>query len=110
MGGRNLFETQKTFRFSTTKQEICVFLSYRRVDREEAREVADTILRANIDIYFDEDDKCLSGADENSDPETVSDCIDAGLSRSTHLLGLITPKTQGSWWVPYEIGATRARS
>jgi hypothetical protein len=110
MPGRNLFESVGSLRLSTLKRRLCVFISYRRADRVEARQLADALLKANVDIYFDEDDECLDGADEESNPKKVLRCIDAGLNRSTDLLGLITARTRGSWWVPYEIGVTRAQS
>lgn len=109
MAGRNVFEEQSNF--STAKAAVgqVIFISHRKVDVKEAREVAETLLEMDFDIYFDEKDKCLAGADEESNPKQVVNCIDTGLARSTHLLGIITEHTCGSWWVPYEIGAFRAR-
>lgn len=109
MAGRNLFERTTSFAASASRRDFCVFISYRRADLAEAREVADALIRAKVDIYFDEDDECVDGADEETDPERVLTCIDAGPLKSTHLLGLITPRTRRSWWVPYEIGATRSQ-
>jgi hypothetical protein len=34
--------------------------------------------------------------------------IDRGIRHSSRLLGILSNKTRDSWWVPYEIGASRA--
>lgn len=107
MPGRNVFH--ESIQFSKTASAgPCVFVSHRKADKAEARELATALMEAGATIYFDEDDECLGNASEEADPARVVRCIDAGLKRCSHLLGLITPQTRGSWWVPYEIGATRA--
>ena len=115
MRGKNVFHEPSNFSrvaavesSAATTAEACVFISHRKADKANARELAEDLLKAGVTIYFDENDECLKGSDEKSDPARVVRCIDAGLRRCTHLLGLITPNTHGSWWVPYEIGATRA--
>lgn len=104
MPGRNLFEAGASFAVASSP---CVFISYRRVDLDEAKGLAAALLAAGINIYFDENDECLNGASEDTDPERVLECIESGLRISSHLLGIVTSDTRGSWWVPYEIGATR---
>jgi hypothetical protein len=110
MAGRNLFHESKRASAAALIGKPCVFVSHRKADKAEARDLVKTLIEGGVDVYFDEDDECLALADEDAAPDQVVQCIDAGLARCTHLLGLITSRTRGSWWVPYEIGATRAHN
>lgn len=85
----------------------CVFIAHRKKDRDKAVEVGRIIKRADIDIYLDEDDKPLQVADAAKDHQKVVEYIEAGLSKSTHFLGVITDNTVGSWWVPFEFGMAK---
>src|SRR5438477_7977751 len=114
MTGRNLFENDllETFgvrKAEREKPELGVFLSYSRQDKEKARDIAQALKASRVDYYFDEDDEELQLADENNDHVKVANCIENGLESCTHLLGIITDNTKGSWWVPYEIGSARGR-
>ena len=37
-------------------------------------------------------------------PDKITDVILENINKCTHLLVVMTGNTQGSWWVPYEIG------
>lgn len=73
-----------------------------------ARDVADALRALNVDVWLDVDEL------DRPEPRTASEevgltaAIEAGLRNSSHLLALITPRTRGSWWVPFEIGSCRA--
>ncbi len=41
------------------------------------------------------------------DHGAIVESIEKGLDVSTHLLGVISERTAGSWWVPFEIGYAR---
>jgi hypothetical protein len=71
------------------------------------RELAEVLLALGIDVYFDEFDEDLQRFAAMNDPQGVVHQIDTGLQRCSHLLGIISKKTRGSWWVPYEIGSAR---
>ena len=91
----------------------CVFISYRLDDKDVAQSVARFLMdTAGSDVYFSDLDAALLMAiahpRDNVDEEVV-DAIDAGTAKSTHLLGVISNQTRGSWWVPYEFGACRMR-
>jgi len=88
---------------------VCVFISHFHRDKPKARELARFLVKLGADIYFDEDDALLQLADESGNELRVVACIEAGLTNCTHLLGLITPNTEKSWWVPYEIGGATGR-
>lgn len=74
-----------------------------------ARAVAEALLDMGVDIYFDERDPVLRTAAAAEDDKAIVNCINDGLDKSTHLLGLITKNTFKSWWVPYEIGGANGR-
>ena len=74
-----------------------------------ARAVAEALLDMGVNIYFDERDPVLQTAAASEDDKAIVDCINDGLDKSTHLLGLITTNTFKSWWVPYEIGGANGR-
>ncbi len=86
----------------------CVFLSHRSSDKDIAYRVALAFDYCGVDYYLDAADDQLQAATAAGDAARVVGAIERGIERSTHLLGIITPKTRGSWWVPYEIGYSRA--
>ena len=87
-----------------------VFISHSRLDKEKARAVARALKASKVDYYFDENDKELQFADEQNDHLKVVQCIEHGIEMCSHLLGTITENTEGSWWVPYEIGRATGRT
>jgi hypothetical protein len=92
----------------TTRQgEPCIFISHRKDDIRKAREVGRYLKELNLNIYLDEEDKELQKADLVGDHASVVAYIDGALDACTHFLGIITPNTRGSWWVPYELGMAR---
>jgi hypothetical protein len=63
-----------------------------------------------IDIWLDVDDEDTQQAAKRKDDKALAWAIEWGLMHCTHLLALISPRTKGSWWVPFEIGACRGRN
>lgn len=107
MPGSNRFALREFERKARTGP--CVFVSHRRADSAPAKALADYLLQeVGVDVYFDGYDHNLAGANDGEDDNKVVDSVEAGLLASTHLLGVLSSKTRGSWWVPYEIGAARA--
>ena len=88
----------------------CVFISHQHADRTLASEVGNRLRELEVDIWLDAEDTATLQAVESGDKRQLADAIEWGLTNCTHLLALISPKTQGSWWVPYEIGSARGRS
>ena len=82
----------------------CVFISHQRQDKEEAKKVADYILQAGIDVYFDEYDSDLKIHHQNNNPKAVTSSICKGINNSSHMLVVASPNTLTSRWVPFEIG------
>ena len=110
MTGKNVFESVLRYGKHIVGSETCVFISHNSRDKPMARAIAGTLTEAGINIYYDEHDKLLQLATEFSDNKAIVKCIEDGLDSSSHLLGLITKTTYGSWWVPYEIGGASGRS
>jgi len=73
------------------------------------RTVAKSLKELEIDIWLDVDDQHSQQATDLNDDEKLALAIERGLMHCTHLLALLSPKTKGFWWVPYEIGSCRAR-
>jgi hypothetical protein len=87
-----------------------VFISHRLTDKPYARAIAEYFEMIGLHYYFDENDQVLKdvvASGKNNDSAIVA-AIDHGLQHSTHLLAVLSKRTMGSWWVPYEIGSARA--
>lgn len=82
----------------------CVFISHQQNDKDTCRKIADYLMTADIDVYFDEDDRDLKYYRQNNNPNGVVECIKKGINNSTHLLIVVSPNTLESKWVPWEIG------
>ena len=78
----------------------CVFISHQQKDKVVAKAIADYILKAGIDIYFDEYDTSI----DLNNPYSVVHAIQNGIHRSTHMLCLLSNNAMQSKWMPWEIG------
>ncbi len=105
MAGYNLFEKSV---YASSGAGPCVFISHSKKDKTLAKTIADVLIAASVNVYFDENDKLLQSHLLLGVDAAVVRCIDEGLDKSSHLLGIITNNSKNSWWVPYEIGRTRA--
>ncbi|HHP0304194.1 toll/interleukin-1 receptor domain-containing protein [Acinetobacter baumannii] len=75
-----------------------VFISYRSKDREVALTIVQKLRANNIEFYLDVIDE------ESVNTNNITEVITKNIQRCTHLMAIISPNTQGSWWVPFEIG------
>jgi hypothetical protein len=82
----------------------CIFLSHQQNDKVLCRKIADYLLAADIDVYFDEDDNDLKIYRQTNNPNGVVDSIKKGINESSHMLVIVSPNTINSSWVPWEIG------
>lgn len=87
-----------------SKNRTCIFISHKKEDMVKAREVANYVMDCGVDIFFDENDPILSNPETNNDPVKVTTAINKALTRSSHMICVVSNKTKESWWVPYEIG------
>jgi len=95
---RMLSESRKTIGMK------CIFLSHQQKDKEVCRKIADYLMAADIDVYFDEDDEDLKVYRQTNRPQGVVDSIRMGINNSSHMLVVVSPNTIYSSWVPWEIG------
>lgn len=111
MAGQNLFPRGRSLneKLATGRDRSCVFVSHDSSDKDFARCVAKALMEMNVDVYFDEYDVGLGGAVAAGDDVAIAKCVEEGLDRSTHLLGVLSPNSFESWWVPYEIGGAHGR-
>ena len=77
-----------------------VFISHQKKDLDVANSVAEYLLDAGIDVYFDQYDKSIN----RFDPQSVVKAISRGIENSSHMLVIFSQNTFGSMWVPWEIG------
>ena len=106
MAGIN--RAEKSFRvFSESRKATsvkCIFISHQQKDKEVCRKIADYLMAADIDVYFDEDDEDLKIYRQTNRPQGVVDSIRKGINSSSHMLVVVSPDTVYSSWVPWEIG------
>ena len=98
----------KNYRIFSESRKIsgveCVFLSHQQKDKDVCRKIADYLVAADIDVYFDEDDDDLKNYRQTSNPLGVVNSIRKGISNSSHMLVVVSPNTINSKWVPWEVG------
>lgn len=94
-------------RESSLRVAPCVFVSHQYTDLRIAVRVAELLKELWVNVWLDVDDPATQQAVRSGDRVKLASSIDWGLTNCTHLLAIITPRTKGSWWVPYEIGAAR---
>ncbi|MCL4815021.1 MAG: TIR domain-containing protein [Flavobacteriales bacterium] len=82
----------------------CIFISHQQKDKEAAKKIADYLLAAGIDVYFDEYDNDLKIQNQGKNPKGVTQAICNGINNSSHMLVVVSPNTLLSTWVPFEIG------
>lgn len=82
----------------------CVFISHKSSDIDAAQEVAEYLMKNDIDVYLDKLDAGLQKATRDKDSQGIVNSINRALMCSTDILVLVSNQTQTSWWVPYEVG------
>ncbi|WP_417872658.1 toll/interleukin-1 receptor domain-containing protein [Xanthomarina gelatinilytica] len=82
----------------------CIFISHQQKDKDAAKKIADYLINAGIDVYFDAYDGDLKINHQANNPKAVTDSIKKGINNSSHMLVLVSPNTLYSTWVPFEVG------
>lgn len=78
-----------------------VFISHRTADDTIARAVYDRLTNTHgIKCYIDD-------LDREANTKNITSLIVGRVKQCTNLLVLVTRNTQGSWWVPFEVGVAR---
>lgn len=95
-------------KFKSTMQldlkKKCVFISHQKADTEYCKEIANYLINAGVDVYFDEFDSDLKFYRQTNNPTGVVTSIKKGIEMSSHMLCVISNNTLYSKWVPWEIG------
>ena len=92
-----------------------LFVSHRKDDEAESRRVA-TIAQAEgfqvwLDVLDDELQRTAqASAGTPADALEIALIIEMALLNCTHVIALITPRTPGTYWVPYEYGRVKDSS
>jgi len=82
-----------------------VFISHRTADDKLAQQVAFRLKQQHgIECYLDDIDQELKKAQGTP---AVTGLIVRRLNQCTNLLAIVTINTEGSWWVPFEVGVAR---
>ena len=81
-----------------------VFISHRTADNEIAQRVAQRLTYHIITVYIDDIDQELRRLEGTS---AITGLLVQRVNACTNLLAIVTQNTQGSWWVPFEIGVAR---
>ena len=82
-----------------------VFISHRTADDSIAQQVASRLkYHHGITVYIDDIDQQVSRA---RGTPAITGLLVRRVNECTNLLAIITQNTQGSWWVPFEIGIAR---
>lgn len=90
--------------YESNSEKKCVFVSHKNEDIDTAKNIAELLQNAGLDVYLDVNDNGLQQATRKNDAEAIVKCIEKALACSTHILILVTENTEKSWWVPYETG------
>lgn len=77
-----------------------IFISHKQEDEKHAKDVKSTLDRHSIDSYLDVLDAKVG---TQSGPSLTAYII-GQLKTCTHIIPVVTDKTERSWWVPFEIG------
>jgi hypothetical protein len=104
--GRNYYNMRlNEFSHVAGSTSSCIFISHKSEDVNAAIAIGHYIRdNAGIDIYLDILDEGLQGAVQRNDHHKIVKCIEKGIATSTHILCLISEKSNVSWWISYEIG------
>lgn len=81
-----------------------VFISHRTADNAIAQQVAARLTQHHgIKCYLDDIDQRLKSVTQQEVTRILVDMV----NKCTNLLAVITSNTEGSWWVPFEIGVAK---
>jgi hypothetical protein len=102
--GKNIFNESFTSFSKSANSTPCVFLSHKSEDKTFVKTIGEYLTNSGLNIYLDENDVALQQATKSYDSKKITECIEKGISISTHMLCIVSDSTVKSWWVPYELG------
>ena len=87
--------------YTTHTEESEVFLSYRHTDKATAWDLAHDLDRRGRRVFIDVHDNTLVPGQKDLD-----DALVTAIDNARTMIIIVSDKTQGSWWVPWEIGVS----
>jgi len=92
-----------------------LFVSHRQDDEKRALDVAALAQAEGFQVWVDVLDSDLQRAakaatGKPADAALIAEYIEIALLNCTHVIALITPRTPGTYWVPYEYGRVKDSS
>ena len=87
--------------YTTHNQQSDVFVSYQHNDQATALTLAKELSDQNWDVFIDVHDDTLFPGDNNVDEPLLE-----AIANAATMLIVVSDDTQGSWWVPWEIGVS----
>jgi len=93
----------------------CIFVSHRQADKIPAIRIAYLACLAGFDYWLDVLDPLInslpgaspSGPTPRQKAYAIAGIVEMALLNSTHVVAVMTPRTEGSQWVPYEYGRVK---
>ena len=89
----------KAYTTHTEKSEV--FLSYRHTNKATAWDLAYDLDRRGRRVFIDVHDNTLAPGQEDLD-----DALMTAIDNARTMIIVVSDETQGSWWVPWEIGVS----
>lgn len=77
-----------------------VFISHKDADANHAQTVYTILRNRGVSVYFDSLDAGISAQSKGN----LRDYIMGQMADCTHVIPVLTDKTEKSWWVPFEVG------
>ena len=87
--------------YTTHMEESEVFLSYRHADQSTALGLANDLDRQGRRVFIDVHDDALAPGQWDLD-----DALMTAIDNADTMIVIVSDETQGSWWVPWEIGVS----
>ena len=87
--------------YTTHTEDSEVFLSYRHSDRDTAWELAHDLDRRGRRVFIDVHDNTLAPGQGDLDNALMT-----AIDNARTMIIVVSDETQGSWWVPWEIGVS----
>ncbi len=98
---RQLASTVLMKAYTPHNQQSDVFVSYQHSDQATALGLAKELSDSEWDVFIDVHDDSLFPGDNHVDEALVE-----AIGNAATMLIVVSDNTQGSWWVPWEIGVS----
>ena len=87
--------------YTTHTETSDVFLSYKHSDRDTAFGLAEHLHRRGRRVFIDIHDDSLLPGEKDLDKALIT-----AITNADTIVVIVSDATQGSWWVPWEIGVS----